>query len=45
MKLTQVIKDKSEEGEGNIVDYYEAARIAYQNGYYMRKYIDGDKRC
>jgi hypothetical protein len=37
-----VIKDKSEEGmeEGNPVDYYEAARIAYKNGYYMRRFID-----
>jgi hypothetical protein len=42
-----VIKDKSEEKEkekeGNIVDYYEAARIAYKNGYYMRRFIDADE--
>jgi hypothetical protein len=41
-----VIKDKSEEGkeetEGNTVDYYEAARIAYKNGYYMRRFIDSE---
>jgi hypothetical protein len=43
--IMQVIKDKSEEGkggEGNTVDYYEATRIAYKNGYYMRKYIDSE---
>lgn len=42
--IMQVIKDKSEggKGEGNTVDYYEAARIAYRNGYYMRKYIDSE---
>ena len=25
-----------------MVDYYEAAKIAYKNGYYMRKYIDSE---
>jgi hypothetical protein len=44
--IMQVIKDKSEEGkgegEGHTVDYYEAARIAYENGFYMRKYIDSE---
>jgi hypothetical protein len=36
--IMHVIKDKSEEGkgEGDTVDYYEAARIAYKNGYYMK---------
>jgi hypothetical protein len=40
--ILQVIKNKTEEKEGNTVDYYEAARIAYKNGYYMRKYIDAE---
>ena len=36
-----VIKDKSEEGsrDGKTVDYYEAARIAYKNGYYMKRLL------
>jgi hypothetical protein len=42
-----VIKDKTEEKEkekdGNTVDYYEAARIAYKNGYYMRRFIDAEE--
>jgi hypothetical protein len=43
----KVIKDKTEEegqenGRAAVVDYYEAARIAYKNGYYMRKYIDSE---
>jgi hypothetical protein len=41
-----VIRDKTEEKvkekDGNIVDYYEAARIAYKNGYYMRRFIDSE---
>jgi hypothetical protein len=39
-----VIKDKSEEGrrDGKTVDYYEAATIAYKNGYYMRRFIDSE---
>jgi hypothetical protein len=41
-----VIKDKTEEEEeeteGNPVDYYEAARIAYKNGYYIRRFIDAE---
>lgn len=39
-----VIKDKSEEGsrDGKTVDYYEAARIAYKNGYYMKRFIDAE---
>jgi hypothetical protein len=39
--MMQVIRDKTEEGNGSAaVDYYEAARIAYANGQYMRKYLD-----
>jgi hypothetical protein len=38
----KVIKDKTEQGQAAVVDYYEAARIAYKNGYYMRKYIDSE---
>lgn len=40
--IMQVIKDRTEEGDGNVaaVDYYEAARIAYTNGQYMKKYLD-----
>jgi len=36
--IVKVIKDKTEQGQGNgreaaaVVDYYEAARIAYKNG-------------
>jgi hypothetical protein len=41
--IMQVIKDKSEKKEGNKVDYYEATRIAYKNGYYMRRFIDSEK--
>jgi hypothetical protein len=37
--IMQVIKDKTED-RGTAVDYYEAARIAYTNGQYMRKYLD-----
>ncbi len=41
--IVKVIKDKTEQGQENrraaVVDYYEAARIAYKNGYFMRKYI------
>lgn len=39
--IMQVIKDKTEEGSGSAaVDYYEAARMAYTNGQYMKKYLD-----
>jgi hypothetical protein len=27
-------------GKRTAVDYYEAARIAYKNGYFMRRFID-----
>ena len=40
--IMHVIKDKSEEGEGKTVDYYDSARIAYKNGYYMRRFIDSE---
>jgi hypothetical protein len=40
--IMQVIKDKTEDNESIVVDYYEAARIAYKNGYYMRKHIDAE---
>ena len=44
--IVKVIKDKTEKGQEDgraaVVDYYEAARIAYKNGYYMRKYIDSE---
>jgi hypothetical protein len=41
--ILQVIKDKTEEGNGDgkaAVNYYEAARIAYIQGQYTRKYLD-----
>jgi hypothetical protein len=39
--IMQVIKDKTGNEDGNAaVDYYEAARIAYTNGQYMKKYLD-----
>ena len=36
-----VINDRTVKRGGNeIIDYFEAARIAYTNGEYMRKYLD-----
>ena len=41
--ILEVINDKTvkkNQGNKTTIDYYEAARIAYANGQYMRKYID-----
>jgi hypothetical protein len=41
--IMQVIKDKTDDGDGSAaVDYYEAARIAYIRGQYLRKYLDSE---
>ena len=39
--ILEVINDRTDKkGKDATIDYYEAARIAYTNGEYMRKYID-----
>ena len=38
--ILEVINDKTEKKGYETIDYYEAARIAYTDGQYMRKYID-----
>ena len=42
--ILEVINDRTEkEKKGNkTIDYYEAVRIAYNDGQYMRKYIDSE---
>jgi hypothetical protein len=43
--ILEVINDRTErEGKNKTttIDYYEAARIAYTNGQYMRKYLDSE---
>jgi 2,3-bisphosphoglycerate-independent phosphoglycerate mutase len=36
----RVTKDKTK--DGCAVDYFEAGRIAYSNGHFLRKYIDSE---
>jgi hypothetical protein len=39
--IIQVIKDRTDDKpENKAIDYYEAARIAYTESYYMQKYLD-----
>ena len=43
--IMQVIKDKTggkkeEEKGNNVIDYYEAARIAYTESEHMQRYLD-----
>ena len=38
--ILEVINDRTEREGYETIDYYEAARIAYTDGQYMRKYLD-----
>jgi hypothetical protein len=38
--ILEVINDRTDKKDDATIDYYKAARIAYTEGEYMRKYID-----
>ena len=42
--IVQIIKDKTDNGDGSamVLDYYEAARIAYTCRQYLRKYLGSE---
>jgi hypothetical protein len=40
--ILEVINDRTEREGNETIDYYEAVRIAYTDGQYMRKYLDSE---
>jgi hypothetical protein len=41
--ILEIINDRTEKEENeSTIDYYEAVRIAYRDGRYMRKYLDSE---